>query len=594
MPVELPQDLSMLNDEYLNKFSLEVKAEADELSAGDSLEAPETVEALELLATQYSALKAEKNRRSDAVAELADKKKRIADAFAEDETVEDEPEVVDETAANEPVVEDKEEDMSSKTPEDQALADLEDSIDPGDETPEVELGDLTDGASAPKKSAAQKIDAMNSNAPATRGKEQLATTPAIKINESTLVAAPGVKGFGAGESMDFDQLADAATQVINGSSNIRTDGDGIVLAHQTIANDADLRLTKNENENFGIIQEVIEGTLEAHAGSNGMVASGAPCLPTKVDYSFFRLAKVQRPVEQNLPRVSTPEGQIRFISPVDWAYLSQGITVKTCVDEGAVPYVDKSVVKVDCPNTRECCVSSVSRILEFNNLTFRAFRQFTREAIYQLGVAFAAAKEVMYLDDIEAGSTLVNPNALQYGATRDIFSTLATAAYGYRKRHHMNMDAPLTVMVHDSIKYIKAIDMFNDGRLSFGRDPEGTMRAYFSKLGVNLVYTYHLSSNATAVNGTGLYGPQAAGADLNALPTQICAYMFSPGTFIRMDAGQLDLGLVRDSVLNRQNDLHLFAEQWTKVCKVGYESVKIPLAVCPNGAGAGDIEPYTC
>ena len=104
-------------------------------------------------------------------------------------------------------------------------------------------------------------------------------------------------------------------------------------------------------------------------------------------------------------------------------------------------------------------------------------------------------------------------------------------------------------------------------------------------------YTYHLPTSATATNlgtaggSTGFQSPQADGTDLNSLPTEISGYLFAPGTFIRLDHGTLDLGLVRDSVLNRSNDLHLFAEQWTKVCKVGYESVKLPLAVCPNGAG---------
>lgn len=45
------------------------------------------------------------------------------------------------------------------------------------------------------------------------------------------------------------------------------------------------------------------------------------------------------------------------------------------------------------------------------------------------------------------------------------------------------------------------------------------------------------------------------------------------GTFLYVDAGQLDLGIVRDSHLNAANDFQLFGETFENVAKIasGYD-----------------------
>lgn len=109
-------------------------------------------------------------------------------------------------------------------------------------------------------------------------------------------------------------------------------------------------------------------------------------------------------------------------------------------------------------------------------------------------------------------------------------------------------------------------------------------------------YAYPTGSQISAIT----VGPnmkfnqiQAAGA-LNPFPGQVVWYMSAPGSFVRLDGGSLDVGLVRDSILNRTNDLQIFAEEWTGMAFVGLESIKGTSTVCASGGGSNQFTPITC
>jgi len=93
--------------------------------------------------------------------------------------------------------------------------------------------------------------------------------------------------------------------------------------------------------------------------------------------------------------------------------------------------------------------------------------------------------------------------------------------------------------------------------------------------------------------GGQVFGTQSAAAVL-AFPTTVKWYLFPEGTWLFLDGGTLDLGLVRDSVLNATNDYQLFGESFENVAKVGVESLEFTSTVCPNGAVAAPGTALTC
>ena len=63
-------------------------------------------------------------------------------------------------------------------------------------------------------------------------------------------------------------------------------------------------------------------------------------------------------------------------------------------------------------------------------------------------------------------------------------------------------------------------------------------------------------------------------------------YIFAEGTFLFLDGGTLDLGIIRDSSLVGTNDYKMFVETFEGVAKVGVESLKVTSTIAVNGVAA--------
>src|SRR5205807_410890 len=59
---------------------------------------------------------------------------------------------------------------------------------------------------------------------------------------------------------------------------------------------------------------------------------------------------------------------------------------------------------------------------------------------------------------------------------------------------------------------------------------------------------------------------------------------FPAGTWLFLDGGSLDLGLMRDSVLNATNKLQTFSENWEALAQLGPYSYWITSSLCSDGA----------
>jgi hypothetical protein len=125
-----------------------------------------------------------------------------------------------------------------------------------------------------------------------------------------------------------------------------------------------------------------------------------------------------------------------------------------------------------------------------------------------------------------------------------------------------------------------ALAMPGDGTLSLGRSE---IQGYLNNLNVDLVGTLDNSTPGTVANS--LNGYQAAGA-LNEFPDTFKWYIFAEGTFLFLDGGTLDLGIIRDSTLVGTNDYKMFIETFEAVAKVGIESLAITSTINVNGAAA--------
>ena len=71
------------------------------------------------------------------------------------------------------------------------------------------------------------------------------------------------------------------------------------------------------------------------------------------------------------------------------------------------------------------------------------------------------------------------------------------------------------------------------------------------------------------------------------------AWKFPEGTFLHLDGGVLELGIVRDSTLNSMNDYQVFGETFENVARIGPTQAArwASVTICPQGtfpaAGTG-------
>ncbi len=366
--------------------------------------------------------------------------------------------------------------------------------------------------------------------------------------------------------------------------------DRVSLTQSTVDFSDERKLSDDARENFGIFRSL-------RSDVETIVASGGSCAPAAPRYDIFRLAEPQSPVEDNLPVLGAPRGSIRFVVPPDFRDMRSGIGVTTDAEDaagygsGSGQASPKPCVHVDCADIDECVVDTVSQCIEFGNLTFETFPEFVAARVADLAVNFASVKEIFYLDKIDAASIL-QTFAATYGVARAVHRHVATSSHNYRKRNNMDVDATLDWYAPDWLAVACKVDIVNDnswGTQNFGVTMND-ITGYFASLSLNVVWYYDSATGegqaftTAAEDGTG-----------NPFPQSATWYLHAPGTFVHLDAGTLDLGIVRDSVLNATNDLQIFAEQWIQVCQLGIEGIKgRSTNLCPSGAAPTGVTVLNC
>lgn len=334
--------------------------------------------------------------------------------------------------------------------------------------------------------------------------------------------------------------------------------------------------------------------IDAQGGA--LVASGGICAPFDCDYSFFRTCVAKSPIEDAMPVIPAARGGIRYFKPFK-PDASGAIGTVTCAEDaagyestpewcgGPGPTPDKPCICVECPEIDECCVTAVSTCVRWGNLQWRTFPEHVEEFMHYVNVAFASEKETLYLDAIHAASTPVDGIDTTYGAFRQAFYNIKLAAEAYRCRNCMVDNAPLQALVPKWL--MAAIEV--DRNLSCC-EGGGSIQDIFRECNISIV---EYADSATGEDQQPLNIPQAAGP-LNPWPAEATVYLFSPGSFVRLDGGQMDLGVVRDHILNRTNDFELFSEQWTGLCFIGCESVCLKIPLCINGAAPDGVPALAC
>lgn len=534
-PNSFPEDLSNLSDDDLQ--TLHDQVVADGAAAGEAEElTDDSVARLEALATQLDAVLAEQSKRTEAAAERAARRDAAAQKFNQPE--------------------------------------------PGDHAEEAPVEDAAPVAQEPALVAAPnpvRPDALAARRPA-------ANAPSVRRPSEFMQASGHAVGLPEGHRFATSiEVAEALTRK-RSAFGVVPQGTREFLSIATGAKEGITHVVGHDAvENFAVLRDV-------QAGAQALVASSGYIAPLTPLYDFFRLAEPQNPVEAGIPVVQAPRGGIRYIQPVAPTQASGALDGPYAANADYSGANATNYATLSAPTVVERQVEAITQSVRFDNLQYKVFPEQVQAFMEDTAVLFQSKKEVYFLDYVDTNSTAATAD-FGYGAGRSLLRDWTLAAVAYRKRNRMRRDAMLTVVAPDWAMEAIRLDLALDAHagLALWEISDAQVMAALRVRNLDIVWHNDAPTSATTQK---FDTAQAAGA-LRKWPTAVIAYFYAPGTFVRLDGGTLDVGLVRDSALNRTNDVEIFMEEWIGAAKLGLESVKLTSTIIVNGAGPNYVTAAT-
>lgn len=450
-----------------------------------------------------------------------------------------------------------------------------------------------DGKPADTKEPAKKTAAAKPRTAAglgqlnDKGKEQV---PANGTVVAKTTVSNGVPGFHAGQGLD-----DAAfLKAFAAAANAQGGAGRVNVAHVEMDYPAERQFTSDAVGNTELIRKATDPV--------AIVAAGGLCLPPEVRYDINVLGVTDRPVKGALNSFQTSRGILQYRAPFDALAMTTGLGLWTqAMDQAIVqPPADpdtnvyKTCFVVNCPGVLEASIFSTYMCLEFPNMTARFDQEWVRASTQASQVAWARFAENQLLSLLFAGSKMLKGIGPAVSAIADVLATYDRVIAYYRNRHRLNSRVSLRTILPLWVVNLLSTDLAR--RMTMGSPAElfgiaqAEIERWFGTRGVNI--TWHLDGLAGAtVNGVTypnqFYADAAAGAAVPAFPTSVDSLLFVEGDWLFLDGGTLDLGLVRDSELNRRNRYQTFVETFEGVAFTGKESLRINLPLRPDGSAAG-------
>lgn len=477
------------------------------------------------------------------------------------------------------------------------LAEASDSGDPEDGEAEVEAADDVVVASAdPEDGEAEDVPAeaeasiqettqeiaseeAQEEATVTAAAEGAFEAPAdrrpvaeeVAFAAVAITAGADIPGYTAGSTInDLHGVAEAMEKRLHSLRRVNGgDGEQHIVASFSTSYPEDRVLTSDAESNLAKIQNVV--------GAEALVASGGHATPFQVKYDVFGLGTNVRPVRDALPRFQADRGGIRFVVPPVLSSYANAVGIWSNATD-TTPSTDvKASLTVTAASETTASTDAVTLQMQFGNLFTRAYPELLARH-NELGLIQHAREAEQYLiSSIGTGSTAVTTSNL-IGFGRDFLVQLRRAGAAYRSRHRLSADAQLKAIipawVYDAMSADLILNMPGDSNLGVSK---AEIDGYIAQANVDLIPSLDLAT----------YGAQSgSGAALTEFADSFTWYLFAEGTFLFLDGGTLDLGIIRDSTLVGTNDYKMFVETFEGIAKVGVESLAITSTISVNGAAA--------
>lgn len=329
--------------------------------------------------------------------------------------------------------------------------------------------------------------------------------------------------------------------------------------------------------------------IDAVISPKALRASGGICAPVPVQYDLPVIGVDDRPVRDALARFGATRGGVRLLPPPSRSDVTGGIGIWTEAndqDPGSDGPVVKPCVVLDCPDEVETIVAAITQCMTVGNFRARFFPEQVEAWTKLLGVEFASTADTRLLQKIGDLSTQVVATQV-LGTVRTVLATLDRATAGLRNHFRMSPSAPVRLLLPAWLLNNMITDLAREipgataERLATS---QAQIEGFFTVRNVNVTWFLDGESGQTF--------PLQVDGDLNGWPGHVVGYMYLEGTWLHLDAGVLDFGIVRDSVLNATNDFQMFSEGFEEAAFHGTAgtSYRLAIDICPSGETASTAD----
>ena len=413
--------------------------------------------------------------------------------------------------------------------------------------------------------------------------------PNARLAVTASVDIPGVAH--GGELPTLSSLADVVSRKAK-SMPVTQDNPNYQLV-ASIRND--FGHTVDERTSAGEVKELIN-FLTAPEKQQALVAGGGWCAPSEIRYDFFNIACEDGMID--LPTVGISRGGIQFpVSPSLADALGGGTAFapfSVAFSNTSNPWlwteaddiltvtgdVNKPCIRVPCPDFDEERLECYGICLTAGNLANDAYPEATQNMLQLLMSAHSHAMNARLIALMLAASsatiTIGGGLATDAAAPR-IYNAVGLAATDYRARYGMCIDDVLEVVLPYWVREVIRADLAWKAGVELQAVTNAEVDSYFVARNVRVQWV-----NDWQVRGASQFGNATA---MTEWPTTVDFLIYAAGTFIHGNGLSLDLGVIRDSVLNAENDhTAAWSEECHLIARVGHESRRYTVPFNVNGS----------
>jgi hypothetical protein len=444
----------------------------------------------------------------------------------------------------------------------------------------------------------ERRSGIDAGALARRATASLAETaqhaPAAKVPAQRLAVTASVDIPGVAHGGELANLASVADVVARKAKSMPvTRGNPNMQLVASVRNE--FAHTVDDHTPARKVEELFRFLTSRDGDAEALVAAGGWCAPSEIRYDFFNIACSSGMID--LPTFGVTRGGVQFpVSPsladavdsIAFAPFAETLSVTsvpwlwTEADDiaAATGSPTKPCLRVPCPDFDEARLDVYGICLTAGNLANDAYPEATANTLKLLMAAHDHAVNANLIAQMLTLSTAaisISGGAATDAAAPRIFNAAALAAVDTRERYGMCIDDVLEIVLPQWVREVIRADLAWKAGVELLAVGNAEIDSYFLARNVRPQWV-----DDWQVRGTSQFGNATA---MTAWPTTVDFLMYPAGTFLHGNGMSLDLGVVRDSILNETNDhTAAWSEEAHLIARVGHESRRYRVGFNVNGS----------